>query len=188
LKEIITLLIIAGALMLSFPLMLILGIARKSLRLVIASVAAFFLSSAVGVWAGVLFVSKTYRTVTTMFRPRTGDEIYTALFGLGSNGCVRVIDYQDQILPKIDYAIWLHFKTCPAELSRILARQDFKAELLPGKGLHVDGPSANANWFDPSVLGDSVLVCSHTRDDHRGGQTIYAARDSSEVYAVDVFD
>ncbi len=187
-KEIITLLIIAGALMLCFPLMLILGIARRSLRLVIASVAAFFLSSAMGVWAGFLFVGKSYRTITTMFRPRTGDELYTALFGLGSNGCVTVINYQDQILPKIDYAIWLHSKTCPAELSRILAKHDFKAELLPVRGLHVDGPSAKEHWFAPNVLGDSVLVFTYTRGDKRGGQTIYAATDSSEVYAVDVLD
>jgi len=187
-KEIMTLLIVAAALMLSFPLLLLLGIARRSLRLVIASVAAFFLSSAVGIWAGFLFIGKTYRTVTTMFRPRTGDELYVALFGNGSNGCVKVLNYQDQVLPKIDYAIWLHFKTCPAELSRILAQHDFKRALQPGKDLHADMPQSNDYWFDPGVPGDSVLVFTSTRTDGRGGQTIYAVRDSSEAFCIDVLD
>ena len=71
-----------------------------------------------------------------MLKPRTGDEIYSALFGKTNNSCLKVLNQQDQIVPKIDYAIWLHFKTCPNELNRILQLHNFKTEKQASKDWH----------------------------------------------------
>src|SRR5690606_39355592 len=68
-------------------------------------------------------LSKTYNKVTETLSPRTGDEIYDALFDKRQTDCIKILNFQDQVVPKIDYAIWLHFETCPDELKRILSER-----------------------------------------------------------------
>jgi len=141
----------------------------------------------VGCVAIVLFVGVAVRTasrVVNALRPRTGVEIYTALFGKTENECVEVLQYQDQMIPIIDYAISLHFKTCPEELSRILAQHEFKREVLPATGYYTEVTP----WFQPESLGDSILSFSYQMDETSNGQYIYASMDSTEVYCVDIWN
>lgn len=123
-----------------------------------------------------------------MLRPRTGEEIYSALFGKTENICLKVLNYQDQIVPKIDYAIWLHFDNCPDELKRILQLHEYKTELQSTNGWQTTGPLANDNWFKPETLGDTVLVFTYKKDEYGNGQTIYSSLDSTKAFCIDILD
>ena len=102
-------------------------------------------------WTGYQFVTKSYKKVADILKPRTDDEIYNALFGKRKFDCVNVLNKQDQVIPKIDYAIWLQFETCPEELKRILSQHEFTSEKISTSGLEVDGPSANENGLIQQV-------------------------------------
>ena len=89
-----------------------------------------------------------------MMKPRTGDEIYDALFDKRQFDCVKVLRYQDQVVPKIDYAIWLSFETCPNELKRILSRHEFSAGRLSTKDWNGKIPYGETlDWFNPTLFG-----------------------------------
>lgn len=167
---------------------LIVGLIKKNRKTILASIVILFFGIGFGLWTVYLFSSKSYNRLTEIFRPRTGIEIYTALFGQPKSKCVEVLNYQDQVVPKIDYAIWLHFKTCPEELQRILSLHDFKTETLSIEGWDTSGPLANENWFKPETLGDSILTFTYNKDDYGNGQYIYSSLDSTRVFCKDIAD
>jgi hypothetical protein len=187
-KEIITWTIFTGLLFVGFLTTLIFGLVKKKRKFVFISVGILLLVIGCASWTGYLFVSKSYNRVSDMFKPRTGEEIYAALFGKTDNNCLKVLNYQDQVVPKIDYAIWLHFAICPDELKRILKLHDFEFEKQSTKGWQTDGPSANEKWFKPETLGDSVLVFKYKKDEYGNGQTIYSSLDSTKVFCIDILD
>lgn len=186
-KEIITLSIISGLTFIGFAIALFLGILKKSKKLVIIAVGIFVLFVGIGSWTGYKFFNKSYNTITNMFKPRTGEEIYTALFGKPKYKCLKIINYTDQVAPKIDYAIWLHFKTCPDELKRILSLSKFTRELRSTK-TWMDDFTPRKDWFKPETMGDSVVVYKNSKDGSRNGQTIYTSLDSTKVFCVDIAD
>lgn len=187
-KELIILTVISGFTFLVFLVTLILGFMRKNKKLKLTSLLLFFAFIGLTAWTGFKFVSKTYNKVTETLRPRTGDEIYEALFDKGKIDCIKILNYQDQVVPKIDYAIWLHFETCPDELKRILCLHDFKTEIVSTKGWNTEGPLANENWFKPESLGDSILVFTYKKDEYGNGQHIYSSIDSTKVFLKDILD
>ena len=124
-----------------------------------------------------------------MLKPRTGEEIYSALFGEPKHDCLKVINYQDQIVPKIDYAIWLHFDTCPKELERILSRHEFSEAKLATNSLIGNIPyDETISWFNPKSMGDSIVVYEYSTDDNRNIQTMYVSVDSTKVFCRDILD
>jgi hypothetical protein len=133
-------------------------------------------------------VSKDYSEVEDAFRPRTGEEIYAALFGKPGRDCVQIRRYQDQIVPRIDYAIWLHFDTCPEELTRVLRQADYSCAKEESGAWNSSGPLANDNWWKPETLGDSVLVFKYMHPDNRRIQIAVASTDSTQVYYQDILD
>lgn len=187
-KEVISLLLITGISFLVFLVFLLIGIIKKNLRLVLISVLIFVISSVVGVWSIIVVTKKAYDRFSELAEPRSGFIIYTSLFGQPHSDCLEMINYKDQLIPKIDVAIWLHFKTCPEELGRIVRRKEFKMEKIAAANLHFEQqPSANENWFDPKKLGDTVLIFTWY-DERNNGQEIYCSTDSTEVYLKDIFD
>jgi len=187
-KEIIVLTIIAGLILIVFVLTLILGVAKKNRKLKIIALSFFIAFLSLATLTGYKFVTKSYNKITQTLKPRTGTEIYNSLFGIPKSDCVKILNSQDQMIPKIDYAIWLHFKTCPEELHRILSLHDFSSETISTKGLEIDGPSANEKWFNPASLGDSIFIFNYKKDDYGNGQTIYSSLDSTKVFCIDVLD
>lgn len=167
---------------------LILCFTKKSKGLKITAMFAFFLFTGLTAWTVFSFISKTYSKVTDTLRPRTGNEIYNALFGMPITNCVKVLNYQDQVVPKIDYAIWLHFETCPVEFKRILSLHEFKSEIISTKNVHSLLSGTAQNWFKPETLGDSVHFFIYKKDEYGNGQFLYASLDSTRVYCEDVFD
>ena len=111
----------------------IFGFIKKSRQLKSASLFVLIVFIGLAGWTVFTFVNKSYNKVADTFKSRTGNEIYDALFDKRKSDCVKVLNYQDQVVPKIDYAIWLHFETCPSELKRILAKHEFILDTLPTK-------------------------------------------------------
>lgn len=136
-------------------------------------------------WIGLRLATKSYHKLTAVIRPRTGDEIYAALFGQQQIACVKVLNQQDQVIPRIDYAIWLQVETCPEEVKRILSLHNFAMQKQATAGWDVSSPAAHGSWFKPESLGDSVLVFTYRRGDYGSGQTLYSSTDSTRVFCVD---
>ena len=183
-KTILTLAFISGILLLSAIAMLLIGLWKKKSNLMKVAISVLLLSFATGGYTVYVLAYKTYHAL----QPRTGEAIYAALFGTPVSNCVKVLNYQDQVVPKIDYAIWLHFKTCPDEMKRILSENNYEFEKISEKDTQSNGPSANNKWFKPELLGDSVLTFKFKKDEYGNSQTIYLKRDSTEAYCIDVLD
>ncbi|RZK27218.1 MAG: hypothetical protein EOO63_13850 [Hymenobacter sp.] len=166
--------------------------ARVSKR-VLAS--ALLVSGVCVTWLGVKLTVKIYHggvraaaAVGQRFAPRSGSEIYTALFGKGV-ACTQVMESLDQVVPKIDIAIWLHFRTCPSEFRRLVARHPFSAKKQATAHWQQDILGAEGEkWFRPQAMGDTVLVYQYATKDNRNIQTFWASLDSTEVFYRDILD
>lgn len=188
-KEVIILTIVSGLVFLTFLATLILGFTKKNKKLKLISLIVFFAFIVSAGWTGYKVVSKTYNKVADTFKMRTGDEIYDALFDKRKTDCVKILNYQDQVVPKIDYAIWLHFKTCPKELERILSKHNFNSEKLSTDNWNGKIPLGETlNWFNPTNLGDTIMVYEYSTNDSRNIQTIWTNLDSTEVFVRDILD
>ena len=188
-KELILFTVISGLAFLLFLVTLILGFTKKNKQLKLASLLLFFVFIVLTAWTSFKFISKTYNTLTETFRPRTGDEIYDALFDKRQTDCIKILNYQDQIVPKIDYAIWLHFETCPDELKRILSKHAFTTEKLSTANWNEKLPNGETlDWFNPTILGDTLMVYEYSTNDRKTIQTIWTNLDSTNVFVRDIFD
>lgn len=99
------------------------------------------------------------RDLNKTFKTRTGIEIYDALFDRRKTEYVKIFNYQDKVLPKIKYATWLHFKTCPNELERILSKNKFDINILATDKWNGKIPFGETlEWFNPKKMGDSIIV------------------------------
>jgi hypothetical protein len=188
-KEIIILTIISGLVFLIFFVTLILGLIKKNKQLKLISLVIFLVFLSLTGWTAFKFLSKSYYKVSEILKPRTGDEIYDSLFGKRDTDCVKILNHQDQVVPKIDYAIWLHFETCPKELKRILSKHNFTAEKLPTDNRNGKIPYGETlGWFNPMTLGDTIMVYEYSTNDSRNIQTIWTNIDSTKVFVRDVLD
>jgi hypothetical protein len=188
-KELFTWITISGFVFLLFIALLILSLSKKSKRLKLMALLSFIVFTGLTGWTAFRFVRKSYNKVKESIRPRTGDEIYDALFGKRQTDCVNILNYQDQVVPKIDYAIWLHFETCPKELQRILSRHEFTVDKLPTANWDGRIPYGETlNWFNPTTLGDTIMVYEYSADNSRNIQTIWTNLDSTKVFVRDVLD
>ncbi len=184
--ELTILTIVSGLAFLLFLVILIWGLTRKNKRLKLLALFVFIAFIGLAGWTAFRFVNKTYHKVTETLRPRNGDEIYDSLFGQRQTDCIKILHYQDQVVPKIDYAIWLHFESCPNEVKRILSMHKFTASKLPtAKWNEYD---ETLPWFNPTTLGDTIMVYEYSTDDSRNIQTIWTNLDSTKVLVRDILD
>lgn len=188
-KELIILTIFSGLAFLLFLVALILGFTKKNKKLKLMSLLLFFVFIALTAWTGFKFVSKTYNKVAETLGPRTDEEIYEALFHKKQTDCIKILNYQDQVVPKIDYAIWLHFETCPEELKRILSKHEFRTERLSTAKWDGKIPYGESlDWFNPTTLGDTIMVYEYSTNDGRKIQIIWTDLDSTKVFVRDILD
>jgi hypothetical protein len=188
-KEIIVLTVITGLTFVTFGLFLLFGIFQKNKKFILTSVFAFVVFLCFAGWTGYKFVTKSYNKVADTLRLRNGDEIYDALFDKRQTDCVKVLNYQDQVITKIDYAIWLHFETCSEELKRILSRHKFSGGKVATNGWDGKIPLGETlDWFKPTTLGDTILVYEYSTDNSRNIQTIWTSLDSTKVFCRDILD
>lgn len=126
-----------------------------------------------------------------LVRPRSGIEIYSAIFGKPGNNCVIVINKMDHIVPRLDCCIWLEFRTCPAELKRIISQDSYKRlrHFSKDTGLYIPDYGARPEWWSPQGLGDSVTVMQKFGIDNPNRDKIFVfSEDSSHVYYCDMAD
>lgn len=188
-KQILLLVILSTLSFVLFLIALVFGIIKKNEKLKWISLFLFFAFVILSGSTVFKVVNKSYHKVTEALKPRTGDEIYDSLFGTRQTKCVSVLNSQDQVVPKIDAAILLHFKTCPAELKRILAQHKFGVEKLSTSKWNQKVPyGENIKWFNPNKLGDTIMVYEYSSDNSRNIQTIWSNLDSTEVFVRDIFD
>lgn len=188
-KEIILYSSASGIAFLFFLSFLLLGIFKKKKKLVYTSILALSLCIISGGFAASKFVLKSYNHVAELVKPRTGEEIYEALFGEPKTTCVKINHYQDQVVPKIDYAIWLHFQTCPNEIHRILLEYDYSKEIIETSSWNGKTPYDDAiSWWNPKVMGDSILVFEFPIIEGKNIRTLWVSMDSTEVYCRDILD
>ena len=127
-------------------------------------------------WA-VLIISLACIAYT--FIPRSGVDIYVAMFGNSLNNCLKIIDKEEHSIPILDDGIYLHFKTCPPDVKRILSLHTYTCQIRTRMT-----PSTNdgVKWFKPETLGDSVIDCFGDKSTNTDYETFYISKDSTEVY------
>jgi hypothetical protein len=178
-----------GLFFIFFIAVLVIGLVRKKKRLIIASLTILLCFVGLASWTGYTFLSKSINKVTGALKPRTGEEIYKALFGQDESGCVWVTNSQDQIIPKIDIAIWLKFETCPTELKRILSQHKFDFAKVETASWTESIPYGETiDWVNPQIMGDTIFVFEYTSGDGKNIKTLWTSRDSTKVVYRDIFD
>lgn len=188
-RGIIALAITACSLLAMALLLLGWGIWQRRKKYVFGVGISLLLSALVASWAGWRVLHKTYASVTGALRPRSGQEIYAALLGPPLANCVQVLNYQDQTVPRIDYAIWLHYRTCPDELRRVLTRHSFaQGQLVSTSGIASVPYGEVISWFKPAAIGDTVVVYEYTSANGRNTQTLWVSPDSTNVFLRDIAD
>jgi hypothetical protein len=169
--------------------LLLFGLTKRNRRYLYAAGVSLALGSSLAGWTIYRTLHKAYDHVAAAIRPRTGEEIYTALFGSALPGCRQIIDYQDQVVPKIDYAIWLKYRTCPQELKRVLAQYPYAREVVASASpLPMVPNGEEVAWFRPKLLGDTVIVYEYTTLNGRNSRRFWTSLDSTNVFYQDILD
>ncbi len=118
--------------------------------------------------------------------PKDANEVYTVLFKKPIDKCVTVVNFKDQVIPKIDCCIWMELKICPTELNRIIATKKYEKYRLPKSDSmnFINSFNDKPIWWTPQTLGDSLT--KYNFKFNRGNeQTIIVGDDSSHVYVCD---
>lgn len=163
----------------------LLAIARKRFSLFYLSLGMLLATGLCAIVTAYLFAGRSYGRIRGLLAPRTGIEIYTDLLGMPPDGCVEVINAQDQVIPKIDTAIRLHAHICPTELRRILSEGGYSMERTTTTS--TDGAGI-AGAFSASFLGDTVLHLQKEVQPGRNWRSIDVKLDSTEALIIDVLD
>lgn len=188
-KEIFILATLTSFSLVAFIILLVVGLIKSNKKLLISATVLFFLTIGFGTYTISFVFTKSFNKLSEITPFRNGNEIYDALFDSRENQCVNVIQYRDQVIPKIDGAIWMHFETCPNEMKRILSKKEFQQKKLSTKEKSFSvSESENMKWFNPRFLGDTVLVFEYSSEDSRIIQTIWSNTDSTEVFVRDIYD
>lgn len=188
-KIIIILSILTLLLFTAFLIFLIIGLIKKRKKLIIVSIFIFALSGGSAGYTAFSIAQKSVHRMSETLKSRTGEEIYTALFGNPVQDCVKIINQQDQEFPVIDYAIWIQFTTCPQELRRILEQHSYTTARQVTSDMEKDIPYGETiKWFNPKSMGDTILVFEYSSDNQRNIQTLWASIDSTIVYCRDIHE
>jgi energy-coupling factor transporter transmembrane protein EcfT len=190
--KILLLAFIAGLLFLFFLFFILKGLRGKNKKSILISLGFLLFTLIISFWAIYLFVSKAYDKVTdTFFKPRSGIEIYTALFGNPKDNCVTVTNNLDQLVPRLDCCIWLEFKTCPTELNRIIGKEPYKMTkyFSADTSFYVPAYTPKPFWWRPNLLGDSVTVMqNYNPDNPNRDQILIFSKDSLHAFYCDMAD
>jgi hypothetical protein len=118
--------------------------------------------------------------------PKNAEEVYVVLFKKSIDDCTTVINFKDQVIPRVDCCIWMELQLCPKELSRITALKSYtKSKLNTSDSISLlhtfkDRPL----WWTPQVLGDS-LTKYHIKFNQDNEQTLFVGDDSTRVFLCD---
>jgi len=118
--------------------------------------------------------------------PKKAENVYALLFKKSIDSSLEIINFKDQVIPKIDCCIWIELKISSLELSRIIHLKKYKQYKLNNSDslvfLSVFGD--RPKWWTPQILGDSIFKISF-KFDQDNEQTLFFSTDSSHVYLCD---
>ncbi|WP_290793775.1 hypothetical protein [Flavihumibacter sp. UBA7668] len=180
------------SLCLAFLLILVISIYKKRKSLALLSLIPLALSLVTGSISLYFILKTTYTKVSgkveKAMEPRTGETIYTSLFGKSTNTCSKVINSKDAILPVIDCCVWIEFTTCPEEAARILAQHNYQFTKMNREGIRFAEPgiAEKPNWFAPVSLGDSALVYKINLPKEKRESLLFLSTDSSRAFFCDI--
>jgi len=122
---------------------------------------------------------------------RSSKQLYEAFFGKPTNNCVKILESRDANAVD-DQMLYLHFKTCPEEVKRILSLVSYTSQTMSKKDIELMYlyPSNTdeslipytPKWFDIRKLGDSCIRFYYKWEDKDYAQVLYLSNDSSEVF------
>jgi hypothetical protein len=190
-REILLLIFFAVIAFVFFVITLIRGYRTKSKKIFIISAFCFVLTMCLGIGSVYLFVSKSVNELIEAFKPRTGNEIYAGLFKKPSENCVTIENFKDQVVPRLDCCIWLEFKTCPKELSRIILTDSFEMSKYSSldTSAYIPDYSPRPDWWTPNILADTIIVMRKFNFENPNRHKILIfSNDSSHVYYCDMAD
>jgi hypothetical protein len=127
---------------------------------------------------------------------RTGKKIYSDFFGDPVENCVQVVNSRDARALD-DCCVWLHFKTCPKEVARLLSQVPYTTERMNKKSIDHEYPDPSSineslissdppKWWILKKLGDSCLKYEYRHPDKDYIQFAYISIDSTDVFYHDI--
>lgn len=118
--------------------------------------------------------------------PKKAEEVYALLFKKPVKNCVAILNFKDQVIPKIDCCIWMEGNLCKEELIRIIHSKKYTETHLNKVDSSIFlAPFANKpKWWTPQVLGDNIIKLSIEFNEYNK-QTLFFGNDSSHVYLCD---
>ncbi len=177
--------VIGGIFFITSVTLFFIAITKRNKTSIYFSLLFFLLAVGAGIWFGWVAITKLHIKVRETLKPRSGIEIYKALFGKPANDCVRVTEYQDQVMPRLDDGIRLKFETCPAEVRRILQQRSYRVDTITR--YNSMETKQNDNRFDVQSLGAGARVYKY-ENPGRNWQTIYISADSGKAICIDIAD
>ena len=118
--------------------------------------------------------------------PKDSEAVYTVLFTKPIDSCVRIINFKDQVIPKIDCCIWMELLVCPSELKRIITLKNYTKERLNKSDslTFLNSFNDRPSWWAPQLLGDS-LIKYNIKFNQDNEQTLFFGLDSTHIYLCD---
>jgi hypothetical protein len=119
-------------------------------------------------------------------RQKKAEEVYALLFKKSVDNSLKIINFKDQVIPKIDCCIWMEVKLSPTELGRVIHLKKYKeAKLTKSDSLDFLASFGDRpKWWTPQILGDSVFKLN-IKFDQDNEQTLFFSNDSSHIYLCD---
>ena len=128
--------------------------------------------------------------------PRTGQGIYSDFFGKPIGNCVQVINSRDARALD-DCCVWLQFKTCQAEVARILSQLPYTRAKMDKNSMIREYPDPSKideslissdppKWWVIKKLGDSCLKYEYRTPGKDYIKLAYVSLDSTEVFYHDM--
>ena len=159
----------------------------------------FLVTGGLGFYTGYLLVYESYNKLDESFtkaesslkdvkeglEPSSRREVYKSYFGKPDTNCIAVFNSHRRRVPLMDKSVLLHFQTCPGEIKRILKTKPY--QFMERTTSDYVGPSGFQDWFEPKLLGDTVLVYEHQDNNKERSRTIYMNPDSTEVFYADIY-
>jgi hypothetical protein len=121
------------------------------------------------------------------FRPRTGSEIYSVIFGRDNHSCVNILNSHDASLPILDPDIYMELTTCPAEINRIIKLRPYPMFQMDNHPYDMINFQPPGDWFNPEKMGNKLLVLTWKPDsNYVKGLYMFISPDSSHAYIAEV--
>lgn len=172
--------IVLGVICLALAIM---AIAKRQLGYLYGSLGALGLATLCAAMALFRTAERSVEELRAYTTPRSGPEIYAALFGPPINNCVQVLLHDDALVPKLDNVIRLHVRTCPEEIRRIVAQGRYTQE----SSMKLSYTAEN-EAYSIHQLGEDATTLNWTVSDGRHWRTLHFRPDSTELIIIDILD